>query len=150
MSGRASPGIGRKAGSVAPIKSAVVMCCLLIGFAASSSPISAQSFEGIRLSASGWNLGTIPADRRPTMEIGISNESGKKKRLTILPTCPCLTVQKTVELLPGQDGKVTIAFDTEGIAGPVNLFLIFLTDDPGSKGYFFRVYGSVEASESKR
>gem|GEM_PF-6528835 len=133
-----------------PIKSAAVFCCLLIVFAASSSPLSAQRFEGIRLSASEWNLGSIPADRRPAMELGIANESGRKKLLTILPTCPCLAVQKTVELLPGQDEKVAIAFDTEGIAGPVNLLLIFLTDDPGSKGYFFRVYGSVAASESKR
>jgi hypothetical protein len=136
---------------VVPIKYLSVFWCLLLVFAASSSPLSAQSFEGLRLSAADWNLGTIPVNRKPTMRLRIANESGSKRQVTILPTCPCLTVQRTVELLPGQSKDVTIAFDPEDSAGPVNLLLIFLTDDPESKGCFFRVYGSVvTTSERKR
>jgi hypothetical protein len=73
-----------------------------------------------------------------------------KARITILPTCPCVDVQKSVELPPRGGKTVTITFDPDNLPGPVNVFLVFLTDDEGSKGYFFRVFGSVSATEIKR
>ena len=111
--------------------------------------LSAQSFEGIRLSAGDWNLGAIPGNRRQTMRLTITNESGAKRKVSILPTCPCIEVPNSVELPAGRDKTVDIVFDPAGLPGPVSVLLVFLTDKPGSKGYFFRIHGSVTADESE-
>jgi len=121
----------------------LIFCCAVF-LLSSLNFLAAQEFDGIRLSVGDWNLGTIPDNMKKTMQLEMVNESGKTKRVSILPSCPCLKSERsTAELQPGEKLSLSIIFDPAGKPGPVNLFLVFLTDDPDSKGFLLPVHGTV-------
>jgi hypothetical protein len=132
-------------------RSRASLCCLLLTLLFLAACRSPRSFEGIRLSQGDWNIGTIPDTKKRTLRLSIANESGMNKRLSILATCPCLLVEKSpVELSPGEKFVESIMFDPSSGPGPINVMLAFLTDAADSKGYLFRVYGSVSDTHNKR
>jgi len=85
--------------------------------------------------------GTIIVHKFPISNKGPETLTIKK----IFTGCPCATPEHPKEILPGEDGLITITIDTNGYGGAdFNREIVVFTNDPVKKSFKLFIRGKVD------
>ena len=104
----------------------------------------------LQLSEPGWNFGTITfRDKVLERDLVVTNSEKKTAKVSIIPTCDCLTVTPSEQnISPGGNALFRLFYNPHEDSGVVERFYMIDSDLPGFESVTFKVNGYVDVGVS--
>lgn len=123
--------------------SSIVLLAFLLGLSVVSfgQTVEAQKADGknapkVVVKELQHNLGDIKKGTLAEYSFTFKNEGAAELLITnVQPGCGCTTSDFTKSVLPGKEGKVTLAVHTDGFLGAITKSAQVFTNDPGSQQF---------------